>query len=88
MYGKPCTAIKPTTQKISGYGSEFLKVKGTCHLKCKYKNTSIVLEFYIVDTKAPPILGMRASLDLNLIKLILTVAEEEAKPCTDRKPPP
>lgn len=77
------TAIKPTTQKISGYGGEFLKVKGTCHLKCKYKNTSIVLEFYIVDTKAPPILGMRASLDLKLIKLILTVAEEEAKPCTD-----
>jgi len=74
------TVIKPTTQKISGYGGEFLKVKGTCRLKCKYKNTSITLEFYIVDTKAPPILGMRASLDLKLIKLILAVTEEEAKP--------
>lgn len=42
-----------------------------------------MLEFYIVDIKAPPILGMRASLDLKLIKLILAVAEEEVKPCTD-----
>ncbi|XP_060769073.1 uncharacterized protein K02A2.6-like [Neoarius graeffei] len=40
-------------------------------------------DFYIVDTKAPPILGMRASLDLKLIKVILAVGEEEVKPCTD-----
>lgn len=56
-------------------------MKGTCHLKCKQKNTSIAPDFYVVNSKAPPILGMRASLDLKLIKLILAVGEREAEPC-------
>lgn len=72
------TVLKPATQRLTSYGGEFLKMKGTCHLTCKYKNTAAALEFYIVDTKPPPILWMRASVDLKLIKLILAVAEEEA----------
>ena len=77
------TAMKPATQRLTSYGGEFLKVKGTFRLKCKHKNTSIALDFYVFDTKAPPILGMKASVDLNLIKLILAVGEKRQEPaCT------
>lgn len=30
-------------------------------------------EFYVVDTQAPPILGLKASLEMDLIKLVLSV---------------
>lgn len=70
-------ALQPATQRITAYGGEQLKVRGTCQLKCKHRDHSVTLEFYIVDTEAPPILGMRASLDLNLIKLILAVTKED-----------
>lgn len=33
-----------------------------------------MLEFYIVDTQAPPVLGLKSCLDLKLIKLVLSVA--------------
>ena len=75
--------VKPATQKLTTYGEELLAVKGTCSLLCKHKDNSMMLKFYIVDTKAPPILGMRASLDLSLIKLILAVTGEDKEPDTD-----
>ena len=75
--------VKPATQKLTTYGGELLAVKGTCSLLCKHKDNSMMLKFYIVDTKAPPILGMRASLDLSLIKLILAVTGEDKEPDTD-----
>lgn len=30
-------------------------------------------EFYIVDTQAPPILGLKACLEIDLIRLVLSV---------------
>lgn len=42
-------------------------------MPCKYKETSEILEFYVVSTQAPPILGLASCLLLDLIKLILSV---------------
>ncbi|KAI4900308.1 hypothetical protein NFI96_009493 [Prochilodus magdalenae] len=69
--------LQPATQRLTAYGGEQLKVRGTCKLRCRYRDRTVTLEFHIVDTKAPPILGMRASLDLNLLKLILAVSAED-----------
>lgn len=45
-----------------------------------------MLEFHIVKAKAPPILGLSASLDLNLIKLVMGISQEEATPDIKLKP--
>ncbi|KAL6471840.1 hypothetical protein MHYP_G00204900 [Metynnis hypsauchen] len=56
---------------ISGYGGQRLKVKGACRLTCRHKEKTIMLDFDIVDVEnAPAVLGMRACLDLNIVKLV------------------
>ncbi|XP_026054529.1 uncharacterized protein K02A2.6-like [Carassius auratus] len=75
------TELKPTTRRLTGYGGEPLDVKGTCQLNCRYKDTEAVLEFYIVSTHAPPVLGLRACLDLGLIKLVFSVDADTSKTC-------
>lgn len=65
--------LNPATRRLSGYGGEPLSVRGTCRLQCKHKGTKAMQEFYVVDTQAPPILGLRACLEMDLIKLVLSV---------------
>ena len=45
-------------------------------LKCTYKNTIRLLEFYVVQTDSPPVLSLRGCLDLKLIELIYSVDNE------------
>lgn len=73
MFGS--AVLKPATRRLTGYGGEPLDVKGTCTLKCRDKDTAVMLVFYIVSTQAPPVLGLRACLDMDLIKLVLSVNE-------------
>ena len=77
--------MKPTTRRLTGYGGEPLDVKGTCNLSCKYKGTAMTLEFYIVTTKAPPVLGLRACIDMDLIKLVLSVNATQTEGCDVRE---
>ena len=70
---------KTLTQRLCEYGGKPLKVEGKCKLPCKYKETSELLEFYVVSTQAPPVLGLLSCLSLKLINLILSV-EEIQKP--------
>lgn len=65
--------IQPTSRRLTGYGGEKLAVKGTCTLRCRYKERDMLLDFYIVDTQAPPVLGLQACLYMDLIKLVLSV---------------
>lgn len=65
--------LNPATRRLSGYGGEHLSVRGTCRLQCKHKETKAMQEFYVVDTQALPILGLRACLEMDLIKLVLSV---------------
>ena len=71
MFGS--AVLKPATCRLTGYGGEPLDVKGTCNLKCRDKDTAVMLVFYVVSTQAPPVLGMRVCLDMDLIKLVLPV---------------
>uniref|UniRef100_A0A674EBM2 Gypsy retrotransposon integrase-like protein 1 n=1 Tax=Salmo trutta TaxID=8032 RepID=A0A674EBM2_SALTR len=65
--------LQPTMRRLTGYGGEQLPVKGTCTFKCKYKESDMMLDFYVVDTRAPAVLGLKACLDMDLIKLVLSV---------------
>ena len=65
--------LSPQASKLSGYGGHVLNVKGACRLTCRYKEKTVMLDFDIIDANAPPVLGMRACLDLNLVKIIHTV---------------
>ena len=69
--------IKRSHTHLSSYGGTSLKVRGMCDLPCKYKDCDTHLEFYIVDTDSPAILGLRACIDLQLIQLIMSVDKQE-----------
>lgn len=73
-------ALGPSDSNISGYGGQKLEVKGACKLACRYREKTAMLEFDIVYAEnALPVLGLRACLDLNLVKLVHMV---DAQPKT------
>lgn len=43
----------PPTSSLSGYGGEKLDIKGTCQLKCKWKDIHTTLTFDIVEQQHP-----------------------------------
>ena len=55
-----------------------LPVLGQCQLKYKDK----ILKFFVVDTEQVPILGLQASKELNLIKLVMNVSASERENVT------
>ena len=59
--------------QLSAYSSDTLKVLGTMTLNCSHKNVHTKPMFYIVDTDNPPLLGLKSSVDLNVIKLVYNV---------------
>ena len=71
--------LGPPASRLSAYGGQRLEVKGSCKLTCRHREKTVMQGFDIVYTAAPPVLGMRACLDLNLVKLIHLV---DAQPPT------
>ncbi|XP_048241977.1 uncharacterized protein K02A2.6-like [Haliotis rufescens] len=65
--------LKQANVKLQGYGGEYIKVKGQCNMKVYNRHSSMSLDFFIVETKAPLVLSLRTCLDLKLVKLILAV---------------
>lgn len=70
---KDQSKLTPTKHSLTGYGSQMLTVKGTCVLPCRYKEIETLMNFYIVNMQALPVLGLKACLDLDLIKLVQVV---------------
>ncbi|MCG7876694.1 MAG: RNase H-like domain-containing protein [Candidatus Thiodiazotropha endolucinida] len=62
---------KPTT-KLTAYGGETLNTIGCIKLTCCFSGQRQVLNFYVVETFSSPIIGLRSSIDLELIKLVLS----------------
>ena len=65
-----------TAVKLYSYSGERLNTKGKAVLKCTYKNTIRLSEFYVVQTDSPSVLSLRGCLDLKLIELIYSVDNE------------
>lgn len=56
--------LNPAIQKPSTYSGELLSIKGTRQLSCKHKERKTMQEIYIVDTHAPPMLGLKTCLEM------------------------
>lgn len=54
-------------------------VKGKSDLKCKHKDIEMVMTFCVVDTSAPPVIGLKGCINFGLIKLVLSVTETKTK---------
>lgn len=67
-------ALQPPSRPLYGYGGEPLTVRGKFNVDCQYKDHKIPLRVHVVDTNAPPVLGLKACLDFKLIKLIMSVS--------------
>ena len=65
--------LNPTNTKLISYTGEDLKISGSCELRCGEK----VLNFFIVRTNQCPILSIKASQELNLIKVVMNVTTQE-----------
>ena len=65
----PNTQLEKPSTTLTSYTGNKLAAIGECKLKCK----GLDLEFFIVDTNKPPLLGFKACQDLNLIKVVMNV---------------
>ena len=63
------TSLVKSDTKLTSYSGNELHVKGTTCLKCADRQ----IEFFVVDTQQTPILGLKASQELGIIKIILSV---------------
>jgi len=61
--------VKPTKTCLTSYSGDKLIVIGKCKLNCMNQE----LDFYITKTNQPPILGFKASQDLQLIQVVCNV---------------
>ncbi len=65
--------LKPTGIKLTAYSGSNIPVIGKCIAYTKLKNKSIPVLFIIAETSSSPILGLKTSESLNLIKRVLHV---------------
>lgn len=59
-----------TATKLISYSGQTLDVLGKCTLKVSHKEDSLELDFFVVNTKSPCILGLSSRVLLNLIKKV------------------
>ena len=71
--------LEPSSHKLISYTGQQLKTTGKVKLQCKYKDRQDDLTFHVVDTEAQPILGLQACIDLQLVKLLLSIEEKTEK---------
>ena len=62
-------SITKSPTKLTSYSGETLKVKGHSRLTCQNKP----IDFYVVDTTQDPILGLAASQELGIVKIVLNI---------------
>ena len=62
---------------LHGYGGQSLNTLGVCDLECTHKGDRQLLQFHVVDARAPPLLGLRTCVDMNLVQLVLSIDEQE-----------
>ena len=68
--------LSKATQRLTSYCGSSIPYLGVCSLSCSYKNGPIQSHvFYIVKSNTTPIIGLKTSKDLNLIKLVLNIEQ-------------
>lgn len=76
--------LRSTNVRLTAYNGTALKTKGTISLHCSHSTTgqSKNVQFYVVDTKSQPLLGLKSSLDFGLIKVTFDVESQHSDKIT------
>jgi len=67
--------LNASHNKLTTYNGGSLNLKGTVILPCTYAGNAHTsrIEFHVVDTRSPPLLGLQSCIDFGLIKLTYSV---------------
>ena len=76
---KATIKMMKTKQKLTSYSGDKIEVVGNCTLNVM----DTALEFYVTDTKEDPILGLKASQQLQLIKVMTKKKKKAEKKSTE-----
>lgn len=69
-----CSPLRRTTVRLTTYSGTRLPILGVAQLNCKYKDTEITADFYVIPIKnQPALLGLSTCRALNLIKLVRAI---------------
>ena len=69
----PKPDLPPVNVKLSAYNGSKIPVVGKCSLTLAHKNNSFKVSFTVVDSDSVPILGLKTSKHLQLIKRIFRI---------------
>lgn len=68
--------LEPSLCPLYGYGGDKLSDRSKCSIQCQYKDIQLMLKVHVVDTRVPPVLGLKACLDFGLNKLSVSSTPE------------
>ena len=74
--------LTKTNAVLSSYGEFQVKTQGKVNLECRVPGLRETLQFYVASVESPPILGLQASQNLNLVKKIDSVVTGSQVPLT------
>ena len=69
--------LEPSTHKLISYTGQHLKTTGKIKLHSRYRDQEQDMIFHVVDTDSQPILGLQACMDLHLVRLLLSIEEQQ-----------
>ena len=72
----PSSSLQKSSANLRAYGGHVVEHVGKCMLECTSGDKTDQFEFYVVDAKAPPILGLKACCSLGLIQKATTHDEK------------
>ena len=65
--------LTKTSAVLSSHGEFQVKPQGKVNLECRVPGLRETLQFYVASVESPPILGLQACQNLNLVKKIDSV---------------
>ena len=71
------TALKPTSTKLTSFSGHKLKPTGIVQLPCKIQGNNFDIDFYIVDSSVPSVLGSSTCRDIGLIQRLYNIHANE-----------
>ena len=69
-----CLKLQPSKFRISGYKGIKIPVERCCTLCIAHCITSMPVLFYVVDNDSRPILGLKTSKNLDLIRCVIKIS--------------
>ena len=71
------TALKPTSTKLTSFSGHKLKPIGIVQLPCKIQGNNFDIDFYIVDSSVPSVLGGSTCRETGLIQRLYNIQTNE-----------